>query len=385
MNIGVPKEIKKHEYRVALLPVGAAILKDHNHRVFIQSGAGVGSGFSDKDYKSEGAKILETAQEVYNKADLILKVKEPLKKEYPYISKKHTIFTYFHYAASQILTKAMVDTKAVTIAYETVQDEDGTLPLLVPMSEVAGRMAIQVGATYLEKMNGGRGVLLGGVPGVAPANVLILGAGVVGMNAAFVAAGMGANVTMLDINLERLRYLDEIMPKNVNMIMSNSHTIRHYLKDTDLVVGAVLIPGGKTPKLISKDMLQLMRNGSIIVDVAVDQGGCIETAHPTTHDDPTYSIDGVVHYCVANMPGAVPFTSTIALNNATFPFVLMLANKGIEKAILSNKGLWHGVNTYNGNITHEKVAEAFGLPYTPLEKHNIKHLKRSNINECTAN
>jgi alanine dehydrogenase len=367
MNIGVPKEIKKHEYRVALLPIGVNILKDHNHKIFIQSGAGGGSGFSDKDYESEGAEILGTAKEVFDKADLILKVKEPLKQEYPYISEKHTVFTYFHYAASQTLTEAMLATKAVTIAYETVQNEDGSLPLLVPMSEVAGRMAIQVGATYLEKMNGGRGILLGGVPGVAPANVLILGAGVVGTNAAIVAAGMGANVIVLDINLERLRYLDEIMPKNVIMVMSNNHTIKHYLKNTDLVIGAVLIPGGKAPKLITKDMLQLMRNGSIIVDVAVDQGGCIETAHPTTHDNPTYSVDGVIHYCVANMPGAVPFTSTIALNNATFPFVLMLADKGVNKAIMSNKGLWHGVNTYNGKITHEKVAESFGLQNTPLE------------------
>ncbi len=368
MKIGVLKEIKKHEYRVALLPVGAHILKEHNHEIYIQSNAGIGSGFADKHYAVEGATILKTAEEVYEAANLILKVKEPLESEYSLITEKHTVFTYFHYAASKPLTTAMIGSNAITIAYETVQDENGSLPLLVPMSEVAGRMSIQVGATFLEKMNGGRGVLLGGVPGVSPATVLILGAGVVGTNAAFIAAGMGADVYMLDINLERLRYLDDVMPKNVNLVMSNPHTIKQYLSLADLVVGGVLIPGAKAPKLITRDMLGLMKKGSVIVDVAVDQGGCIETAKPTTHDDPTYTIDGVVHYCVANMPGAVPFTSTIALNNSTFPFVLELANKGVENAIKVHKGLWHGVNTYKGSITYDKVAEAFELPYTPLEK-----------------
>ena len=257
--------------------------------------------------------------------------------------------------------------KAKTVAYETVQKADGTLPLLTPMSEVAGRMSIQVGATYLEKMKGGRGVLLGGVPGVEPANVLIIGGGIVGTNAAFMAAGLGANVTVLDVYLDRLRYLDEIMSKNVKLVMSNPHNIKNYLKNADLVVGAVLIPGAKAPKLVTRDMLKLMREGSVIVDVAVDQGGCIETARPTTHDDPVYIEEGIVHYCVANMPGAVPFTSTVALNNSTFPYVLELANKGIDKAVLANKELWHGVNTYNGAITYERVAEAFKLPYIPLE------------------
>lgn len=367
MKIGVLKEIKRQEYRVALLPVGANVLKAHNHEVFVESSAGVGSGFSDELYKDNGAVILKSPKEVYETADLILKVKEPLEPEYPLINEKHIIFTYFHYAASRELTEAMVASKAKTIAYETVQKADGALPLLTPMSEVAGRMSIQVGATYLEKMKGGRGVLLGGVPGVEPANVLIIGGGIVGTNAAFMAAGVGANVTILDIDLDRLRYLDEIMPKNVNLVMSNPYNIEHHLKSADLVVGAVLIPGAKAPKLVTRDMLRLMREGSVIVDVAVDQGGCIETARPTTHDDPVYTEEGIVHYCVANMPGAVPFTSTVALNNSTFLYVLELANKGIDKAVLSNKELWHGVNTYNGEITYEAVAEAFDLPYTPLE------------------
>ena len=367
MKIGVLKEIKKHEYRVALLPVGAHVLSEQQHEVFIESSAGVGSGFSDENYTENGAVILNSAEEVYEAAELILKVKEPLESEYSLISKRHVVFTYFHYAASRKLTEAMIATKAITIAYETVQKEDGSLPLLIPMSEVAGRMAIQTGATYLEKMKGGRGVLLGGVPGVAPAKVMILGAGVVGTNAAFVAAGMGADVTLLDINLERLRYLDEIMPRNVNMIMSNPHNIRHFLPNTDLVVGGVLIPGGKAPKLINRDMLKTMREGSVVIDVAVDQGGCIETARPTTHDDPVYTDEGIIHYCVTNMPGAVPFTSTVALNNSTFPYILELANKGVEQAVHSNKDLWHGINTYKGAITHEMVAEAFDLPYTPLK------------------
>ena len=367
MKIGVPKEIIKHEYRVALLPVGAHVLTEHNHEVYVQNSAGVGSGYSDSEYRNNGAIILNSAEEVYDTADLILKVKEPLESEYPFITEKHAVFTYFHYAANRKLTESMIASKAATIAYETVQKEDGSLPLLIPMSEVAGRMAIQVGATYLEKMSGGRGVLLGGVPGVAPAKVLILGAGIVGTNAAFVAAGMGATVTLLDIGLERLRYLDEIMPKNVNTVMSNPHNIRHYIQNADLVIGSVLVPGAKAPMLVTREILKLMRAGSVIVDVAVDQGGCIETARPTTHDDPVYVEEDIIHYCVANMPGAVPFTSTIALNNSTFPYVLLLADKGIDKAILWNKDLWQGVNVFKGAVTHEKVAEAFELPYTPLE------------------
>lgn len=368
MNIGVLKEIKKHEYRVALLPSGVNVLSENNHEVFIQSSAGEGSGFSDSIYAENGATILDSAEQVYRESELILKVKEPLEQEYSLINSNHTVFTYFHYAANRILTESMVDSNAITIAYETVQKSDGSLPLLIPMSEVAGKMSIQVGATYLEKMNKGRGVLLGGVPGVAPAKVLILGAGIVGTNAAFVAAGMGADVTLLDIDLYKLRYLDDIMPKNVNLVMSNSTNIKYFLPKADLVVGAILIPGGKAPKLITKDMLKIMRKGSVIVDVAVDQGGCIETARPTTHDDPVYIEEGILHYCVANMPGAVPFTSTVALNNSTFPYVLQIAEKGVAEAVKSNKELWHGVNTFNGAITYEKVAEAFDMEYTPLEK-----------------
>ncbi|MFC1557232.1 alanine dehydrogenase [candidate division KSB1 bacterium] len=367
MKVGVLKEIKKHEYRVALLPVGAHVLTEHGHEVYVEKKAGEGSGFSDSDYKENGAKILAKPEDIYDAAELILKVKEPLESEYGLITEKHVVFTYFHYAASRELTEAMVKSKAITVAYETVQSADGSLPLLVPMSEVAGRMSIQVGAQYLEKMNGGRGVLLGGVPGVAPAHVIVIGAGVVGTNAAFIAAGMGANVTIFDIDLMRLRYLDEIMPKNVDTIASNPHTLQTYLTHADLVIGAVLIPGAKAPKLITRDMLKMMKKGSVIVDVAVDQGGCIETARPTTHDDPVYVVEDVVHYCVANMPGAVPYTSTIALNNATFKYVLELADKGFRNAVLSNKDIWYGVNTYKGDITYEAVSEAFNMPYKPLE------------------
>ncbi|MFC1555609.1 alanine dehydrogenase [candidate division KSB1 bacterium] len=368
MKIGVLKEIKKHEYRVALLPVGAHVLTDNGHEVFVEKRAGEGSGFSNEDYIAGGAKILDTPEEVYAAADLILKVKEPLESEYKLITDKHVVFTYFHYAASEELTKAMVDSKSITIAYETVQTPDGSLPLLIPMSEVAGRMSIQVGAQFLEKMNGGRGILLGGVPGVAPARVVVIGGGIVGTQAALMASGMGANVTIMDVNLQRLRYLDEIMPKNVDTIASNPHTLRTYLTHADLVVGAVLIPGAKAPKLIKRDMLKIMKKGSVIVDVAVDQGGCIETAKPTTHDNPVYEIDGVVHYCVANMPGAVPYTSTVALNNATFKYTLELANKGFKNAVLSNKDLWYGVNTYNGHVTYEAVADAFNMPYKSLDE-----------------
>lgn len=368
MKIGVLKEIKKHEYRVALLPSGANVLSEKNHEVFIQKSAGDGSGFSDIIYTENGATILDSAEEIYRESELILKVKEPLEQEYSLINSSHTVFTYFHYAANRNLTESMIDSKAITIAYETVQKSDGSLPLLIPMSEVAGKMSIQVGATYLEKMNKGRGVLLGGVPGVAPAKVLILGAGVVGTNAAFVAAGMGADVTLLDIDLYKLRNLDEIMPKNVNLVMSNPTNIKHFLPKADLVIGAILIPGGKAPKLITRDLLKIMREGSVIVDVAVDQGGCIETARPTTHDDPVYIEEGILHYCVANMPGAVPFTSTVALNNSTFPYVLQIAEKGMADAVKTNKELWHGVNTFDGAITYEKVAEAFDMEYTPLDK-----------------
>jgi len=371
MKIGVLKEIKKHEYRVALLPVGAQVLTEHGHEVFVETKAGEGSGFSDEEYSSNGAKILPKPADVFEAADLILKVKEPQPSEYNLITEKHVVFTYFHYAACKELTEAMIKSKAITIAYETVQSADGSLPLLTPMSEVAGRLSIQVGAQFLEKMNGGRGVLLGGVTGVAPANVMILGGGIVGTNAALMAAGLGANVTMLDIDLPRLRYLSEIMPKNVNPVMSNPHTINTYLSHADLVVGGVLIPGAKAPKLITRDMLKIMKKGAVIVDVAVDQGGCIETCKATTHDDPVFEVDGIVHYCVANMPGAVPYTSTIALNNATFPYTLYLANHGFETAVLSKKELWYGVNTYKGVVTYKAVAEAFGMPCRPLDEHLV--------------
>ncbi|RKY89382.1 alanine dehydrogenase [candidate division KSB1 bacterium] len=367
MNIGVPKEIKNEEYRVALLPAGAEALTSNGHKVYIEKNAGMGAGYSDEDYKNSGAIILDTPEEVFKKADMILKVKEPLPQEFPYIREGLVLFTYFHFAADRNLTEFMMNSGAISIAYETVEKSDGTLPLLTPMSEVAGRMAIQVGAEFLEKMKGGRGILLGGVPGVDPANVLILGGGVVGSNAAIIAAGFGAKVTILDINVDRLRYLSEIMPRNVFTLYSDAHTIRDSLKTADLVVGGVLITGAKAPKLITREMLKLMKPGSVIVDVAVDQGGCVETTHPTTHDDPTFVVDGILHYCVANMPGAVPITSTKALNNATFPYALELANKGYEKAIKENEELKKGVNIIDKKITYKGVSDAFGLKYTPID------------------
>lgn len=364
MVIGVPREIKPGENRVALTPSGVEILHLHGHTVLVETGAGSGSGFSDEEYQAAGAIIVETAQAIYAQADMIVKVKEPLPNEYELIRPGQLVFTYFHFAASEELTNTIRRSRCVAIAYETVQREDGSLPLLIPMSEVAGRMAPQEGAKYLERTMGGRGILLGGVPGTEPATVVILGGGVVGTNAAKIAAGLGARVVILDTNLYRLRYLDDVMPRNVITMVSTPANIRRILRDADLVIGAVLIPGAKAPKLITREMLADMKPGCVIVDVSVDQGGCVETCHPTTHDNPTYVVDGVVHYCVANMPGAVPVTSTIALTNATLPYIVELADKGWEEAVRTNPELLAGLNIVDGFVTHPGVAEAFGLEYT---------------------
>jgi alanine dehydrogenase len=361
MKIGIPKEIKNNENRVAITPAGVQALVAHGHKVYIENNAGANSGLENEDYIKAGAEILDTAEEVFATADMIMKVKEPLKSEYKLIRPNQLIFTYFHFASEKELTLAMIKSKAVCLAYETVEKSDGSLPLLTPMSEVAGRMAIQQGAKYLEKPQGGKGVLLGGVPGVKAANVLVLGGGVVGMHAALMAAGLGANVTIADISLPRLRYLSEIMPANVQTLMSNKYSIEQMLPNVDLIVGAVLIPGAKAPRLITRDMLKLIKQGSVLVDVAIDQGGCFETSHPTTHAEPVYSVDGISHYCVANIPGAVPFTSTLALTNATLPYALQLADLGWEKACEQNQDLQKGLNIVNGKITYKAVAEAFDL------------------------
>ena len=367
MIIGVPKEIKTNENRVGLVPVGVETLRSFGHTVIVETKAGIGSGFDDASYVAAGAKIAKNAKEVYHKADMIIKVKEPIKPEYNLIRRDQILFTYFHFAASKELTVAMIKSQAVCIAYETVQKKDGSLPLLIPMSEVAGRMAPQEGAKYLEKTMGGRGILLGGVPGVEPANVVVIGGGIVGTNAAKIAAGFGAKVTIMDNNLYRLRELDDFMPKNVTTMMSNSYNVRKTIQTADLVIGAVLIPGAKAPKLITKDMLKTMKPGSVIVDVAVDQGGCIETCKPTTHENPTYVVEGVIHYCVANMPGAVPFTSTIALTNATLPYAVEIANKGWEKAVQLNEEIKYGLNMVDGLVTYKGVAEAFHMKHTPVD------------------
>jgi len=364
MIIGVPREIKPNENRIALTPGGAELLCHNGHTVVIEQNAGIGSGFPDELYIKAGATMIPTAAEVFAKADMIMKVKEPIAQEYNLIREGQVLFTYFHFAASRQLTEAMMKAKAVCIAYETVMKSDNSLPLLIPMSEVAGRMAPQEGAKYLERTMGGRGVLLGGVPGTEPANVLVLGGGIVGTNAAKIAAGFGANVTIMDNNLYRLRYLDDVMPKNVMTVMSTPDNIRRHAQAADLVIGAVLIAGAKAPHLITREMLPTMKPGSVVVDVSVDQGGCIETCKPTTHEDPTYIIDGVVHYCVANMPGAVPFTSTIALTNATLPYALQLANKGWKNAVKDNQELYYGVNMVDGAIVYKAVADAFDLPYS---------------------
>lgn len=362
MIIGVPKEIKTNENRVSLTPAGAMELTKRGHRVLIQSTAGVGSGFDDEEYLTAGAEMLATAKEVWAAAEMIMKVKEPIAEEYGLCRANQLIFTYFHFASSEELTRAMIASKSVCLAYETVETKDRQLPLLIPMSEVAGRMAIQEGAKFLEKPVRGRGVLLGGVPGVEPGKVLVLGGGIVGTQAARMAAGLGAQVTILDVNLNRMRYLNDVMPANVITMYSNEYNIRKLIGTHDLIVGAVLIPGAKAPKLITRDMLKLMRPGTVLVDVAVDQGGCFETTKPTTHENPIYIIEDVVHYSVANMPGAVPFTSTVALTNATLPYALQLADKGWEKACADNAELKAGLNIIGGKVVYKAVAEAFNLP-----------------------
>jgi len=367
MLVGVLKEIKTKENRVAMTPDGVEQMLANGHEVIVETEAGVGSGFSNADYENAGAKIGASAREMYASCDMIMKVKEPLPGEYPLIREGQIVFTYFHFAASQELTQAVIDSKSIAIAYETVEKANRSLPLLTPMSEVAGRMSIQQGAKYLEKTFGGKGVLLSGVPGVDPGTILVIGGGIVGTNAAKVACGMGAKVYLLDNNLERLRYLSDVMPANCFPLMSNPATIRRLLPETDLLVGAVLIPGAKAPKLVTRDMLPLMQKGSVIVDVAIDQGGCVETAKPTTHDDPVYDVEGITHYCVANMPGAVSATSTRALTNATLPYAIEIANKGYRQAAMDDAEIARGVNVLNGKVTYKGVADAFDMAYTPLE------------------
>lgn len=369
MIIGVPKEIKNNENRVGLTPEGVLELCKRGHKVYVQQTAGEGSGITDEEYISAGAEMLPTIAEVYAIAEMIVKVKEPIAEEYDLIKEDQLLFTYFHFASHRPLTEAMIKSKAVCLAYETVEAADRSLPLLVPMSEVAGRMAIQEGAKYLEKPMKGRGILLGGVPGVRPAQVLILGGGIVGTQAAKMAAGLGADVTILDINLQRLRYLADVMPANVDTLYSTEMTIKKLIKQSDLIVGAVLIPGAKAPNLITKEMLKDMRPGTVVVDVAVDQGGCIETCKPTTHADPIFIIDDVVHYCVANMPGAVPYTSTIALNNATLPYTIQLASKGWKQACKDNEELKKGLNVIKGDVVYKAVSDTFDLPYVDVEEY----------------
>ncbi len=366
MIVGVPKEVKTDEYRVAMIPVGVEELTRAGHKVVVQAGAGQGSGIADDDYARHGAEVVTAADEVWRRADMAVKVKEPLPQEWPLLRRGQIVFTYFHFAADEKLTRAVMQSGITAVAYETIRDARGQLPLLTPMSEVAGRMSIQEGAKYLERPFEGRGILLGGVPGVLPANVVILGGGVVGANAAKVAAGLGANVTILDINLDRLRYLDDVMPKNVTTLFNHRHNLLDSLVRADLLIGAVLIPGAKAPRLVRREDLKRMNPGSVLIDVAIDQGGCVETARPTTHSEPTYIVDGVIHYCVANMPGAVGRTSTYALTNVTLPYVLQMAKKGLDKAIRENAALAQGVNIRDGQVTNQAVAETFGLEYTPL-------------------
>ena len=367
MRVGIPREIKKAESRVAIVPAGVHQLVTAGHDVFVESGAGDESGYVDDAYEVAGATIMPSAGETFAAADMIMKVKEPQPAEYDLLRPDQVVFTYFHFAADEGLTRGMMDRRIVAIAYETVQTPDGELPLLIPMSEVAGRMAVQEGAKFLERRMGGRGILLGGVPGVPPATVLVLGGGIVGQNAATIAAGMGADVTVLDINLRRLRYLDEIMPQNVKTMMSNHYNIAALLPHADLVVGSVLIPGAKAPKLITREMLAFMKPRAVIVDVAIDQGGCTETSHPTTHEDPIYDVDGVVYYAVTNMPGTVPHTSTLALTNATLPYAVAIANEGWEAAAQRDGAVRHGLNMVGGKIVHEGVAAAFDMPWESWE------------------
>jgi alanine dehydrogenase len=366
--VGLPKEIKDNEYRVGLTPAGVRALTDAGHQVVVERDAGTGSGFENELYERAGATLLDSPDDVWAQGEMIVKVKEPIAPEYPRMREGQLLFTYLHLAPDRELTKQLLERKVTGVAYETITDRKGTLPLLTPMSEVAGRMAIQVGATYLEKMMGGRGILLGGVPGVPAARVVIIGGGVVGTNAAKIAVGMGAHVTIIDNNLDRLRELDDIFLSKISTLASSAYMIHDAISEADLIVGAVLVPGAAAPKLVTRGMLKDVPNGAVIVDVAVDQGGCIETTHPTTHSEPTYYVEGVLHYCVANMPGAVPRTSTFALTNATLPYALKLANKGFMQAISSDPGLKEGVNTYAGRLTYEAVAVAQGLEYTALDE-----------------
>ena len=366
MIIGIPKEIKNNENRVAMTPAGVQEMTRRGHKVYVQATAGVNSGFTDDAYRAVGAEILPTIEEVYATAEMIVKVKEPIAPEYKLVRAGQLLFTYFHFASSEPLTRAMIDSGAVCCAYETVERADRSLPLLIPMSEVAGRMATQEGCYFLEKPRGGKGVLLGGVPGVKPAKVFVIGAGVVGTAAARMAAGLGADVTICDISLPRLTYLTDVMPRNVKTLMSSEYNIREELRHADLVIGSVLIPGAKAPKIVTRDMLQLMEPGTVLVDVAIDQGGCFETSRPTTHEDPVYYVDGILHYCVANIPGAVPRTSTLALTNATLPYAVQLADKGWQRACRENPELALGLNVVEGKVVYKPVAEAWGLDYEPL-------------------
>lgn len=367
MIIGIPKEIKNNENRVAITPAGVKILTDSGHKVLVEKKAGLGSGIVDEQYSKAGADIIEQAADLFAEAEMIIKVKEPLESEYDYFTPGQILFTYLHLAADEKLTRALMEKEVVSIAYETIQLADGSLPLLIPMSEVAGRLAIQAGASFLEKPHGGKGVLLGGVPGVKPGRVVIIGGGTVGINSAKMAVGLGADVTILDVSAEQMRYLDDIFQGRVKTIMSNPYHIIEEIKDADLVVGAVLIPGAKAPYLLTEEMLQEMQPGSVLVDVAIDQGGCIETSHPTTHDDPVFVKDGIIHYSVANMPGAVARTSTYALTNVTLPYALELADKGYQQALKDNKSLVKGLNVCAGKITYQAVAEAFAIEYVDYQ------------------
>jgi alanine dehydrogenase len=367
MIIGVPKEIKPQENRVAIQPGGVMQLKRHGHTVYIEKNAGIGSGFSDQMYTDAGAEILNDVDDLWNSAEMIMKVKEPIAVEYPRMKEGQVIFTYFHFAAVETLTKAVIDSKCIAIAYETVEKADRSLPLLIPMSEVAGRMAAQEAAVYLEKPKGGRGMLMGGIPGVRPAKVLVLGGGIVGVHAAKIAAGMGADTTIMDINMSRLRYLDDVMPKNISTFFSSEANIRDMLPHVDAIIGAVLKPGAKAPHLVTREMLKEMRPGTVLVDVAIDQGGCFETSKPTTHQDPIYFVEDVLHYCVANMPGAVPYTSTLGLTNVTLPYAVSLANKGWKQAIMDDPELKMGLNIANGTIVYADVANAFGLEWDEVD------------------
>ena len=368
MIVGIPKEVKKHEYRVGIVPSGVKALVSNNHKVIIQKGAGLGSGIADEEYQAAGAQIMGTGKAVYSNAEMIIKVKEPLPEEYGLLKEGQILYTFLHLAPAPELTQALLESKVIGIAYETIQLDDGSLPLLTPMSEIAGRMSIQVGAYYLQKERGGRGVLLGGVPGVAPGKVVIIGGGTVGTNAAKRAIGVGARVTILDVNLERLRYLDDVFGSRIVTLMSNGQNIEEEVASADLVIGAVLIPGARAPRLVSREMVSRMSRGAVIVDVAVDQGGCIETIHATYHDDPTYEVDGVMHYGVANMPGAVARTSTFALTNTTLPYAIKLANMGWKAAVREDSGLLKGVNVVEGNLICKPVGEAVGMECVLIER-----------------